>query len=275
MTLSMIMPKIKIQTNFNINLEFEAPEFHRRLIAWITDLFIQIFYLIIAGKLYEVFRNGKKIDIDDYYDSWAIGLLFILPFFMYHLVSEITMNGQSIGKKIMHIRVVNENGGKASISQYLVRWLIRTSDYSILLIIFYLPYVAAYGLRAVYAIIGSILLLLSDIILVASTKKAQRLGDILAGTILIRTNPKENINETVFLDIADNYVPAYPQIMQLTDKDFNTIKGILDSSRKKGDFQMAAIATEKIKQHLKIESPLEPFDFLETILKDYNYLSTK
>lgn len=269
------MPKIKVQTNFNIDLEFESPEFHRRLIAWIIDLFIQVFYLIIAGKFYEAIRSGKRFEIDDSYDSWAIGLLFILPFFLYHVVSEITMNGQSIGKKIMHIRVVNENGGKASISQYLVRWLIRTSDYSILLIIFYLPYAAAYGFSAVYAIIGSILLLLSDIILVASTKKAQRLGDILAGTILIRTNPKENINETVFLNIADNYVPAYPQIMQLSDKDFNTIKGILDSSRKRGDFQMAAIATEKIKQHLKIESRLEPFDFLETILKDYNYLSTK
>lgn len=275
MTPCITMPKIKIQTSFNIDLEFEASEFHRRLIAWIIDLFIQIFYLIIAGKVYETFRDGKKFEIGDYYDSWAIGLLFILPFFLYHVVSEMTMNGQSIGKKIMHIRVVNENGGRASISQYLVRWLIRTSDYSILLIIFYLPYAAAYGLTAVYAIIGSILLLLSDIILVASTKKAQRLGDILAGTILIRTNPKENINETVFLDIADSYVPAYPQIMRLSDKDFNTIKGILDSSRKRGDFQMAAIATEKIKQHLNIESSLEPFVFLETILKDYNYLSTK
>ena len=46
------MPIIKIQTNFNIDLEFEAPEFPRRLGAWFIDLFIQIFYLIIASKIY-------------------------------------------------------------------------------------------------------------------------------------------------------------------------------------------------------------------------------
>jgi len=103
----------------------------------------------------------------------------------------------------------------------------------------------------------------------------QRLGDLLAGTIVIRTNPKGNINDTVFLEVAHNYVPSFPQIMQLSDRDINSIKSILDTSRKKGDFQLAAMASEKIKNHLKIESTLSPFDFLEVVMKDYNYLSTK
>jgi uncharacterized RDD family membrane protein YckC len=269
------MPNIKIQTNFNIDLDFETAEFHRRLIAWGIDLFIQVFYVIIVSKLFLALRNGKSFDIDDAYDSWAIGLLLILPFFLYHVISEMTMNGQSIGKRLMRIRVVNENGGKASIGQYLIRWLIRTSDYAVLLVIFYLPYTAVYGLRAVYAILGSVLLLLIDIILVASTKKGQRLGDILAGTILIRTNPKGAIEETVFLEVADDYKPVFPQIMHLSDKDINAIKSILDSSRKKRDYQLAAMASEKIKNHLNIETSLSPFDFLDILLKDYNYLSTK
>ena len=153
--------------------------------------------------------------------------------------------------------------------------MIRTSDLSILLIIAYLPYTAVYGYKAIAAIAGAFCLLFVDIILVASGKKAQRLGDMLAGTIIIRTNPTGSINETVFLDVADNYIPSFPQIMQLSDKDINAIKSILDTSRKKGDFQLAAMATEKIKSHLKIEPPLEPFDFLEVVMKDYNYLSTK
>ncbi|MES1222268.1 MAG: hypothetical protein ABUT20_42625, partial [Bacteroidota bacterium] len=169
----------------------------------------------------------------------------------------------------------NENGGKASISQYIIRWLIRTSDLSILLIIAYLPYVATYGYKAVIAIAGAFLLLFVDIVLVAASKKSQRLGDMLAGTILIRTNPKGSIDETVFLEVADSYIPSFPQIMQLSDKDINAVKSILDTSRKKGDFQLAAMATEKIKNHLKIESSLSPFDFLEVVMKDYNYLSTK
>jgi uncharacterized RDD family membrane protein YckC len=269
------MPIIKIHTNFNIDLEFEAAEFHRRLGAWAIDLFIQIFYIIIASKIINAVRHGKNFSLDDAYDSWGISLLLILPFFLYHVISEICLIGQSIGKKLMKIRVVNENGGKASISQYIIRWLIRTSDLSMLMIIAYLPYVAANGYKAVAAIGGAMALLLADIILVASGRKAQRLGDMLAGTILIRTNPKGSIHDTVFLEVADDYVPSFPGIMQLSDKDINAIKSILDTSRKKGDFQLAATAAEKIKSHLKIETSLAPFDFLEVVMKDYNYLSTK
>ncbi|HVZ55187.1 MAG TPA: RDD family protein [Chitinophagaceae bacterium] len=267
---------VKIQTNFNIDLEFESAEFHRRLIAWVIDLVIQVAYVILVFKLFSFLRDGRGLDPDDSTDSWAIGLVLILPFFLYHLVCEILLNGQSPGKRVMGIRVVNENGGRASISQYLIRWLIRTSDYSALLVLFYLPYAAAsYGLRAVFAILGSFLLLLLDIILVASTRKAQRLGDMLAGTILIRTNPRGDIRETVFQEVSGYYIPTFPQIMQLSDKDINAIKSILDSSRKKSDYQLAAMASDKIKRHLHIESALSPFDFLDLLLKDYNYLSTQ
>jgi hypothetical protein len=92
---------------------------------------------------------------------------------------------------------------------------------------------------------------------------------------LIRTNSQASIEETVFQEVADNYVPSFPQIMHLSDKDINAIKSILEAARRKGDFNMAAAASEKIKAHLKIDSTMSPFDFLDTLLKDYNYLSVK
>src|SRR6185436_5425397 len=100
-------------------------------------------------------------------------------------------------------------------------------------------------------------------------------GDILAKTILISTKTKGTLDETVFQEVADSYVPSFPQIMQLSDKDINAIKSILETARKKSDFNMAEAAASKIKAHLKIESSVSPFDFLEVLLKDYNYLSTK
>jgi uncharacterized RDD family membrane protein YckC len=221
--------------------------------------------------------------MDDSYDAWAITLLFFLPFLLYHPVLEITMTGQSIGKKLMKIRVVNENGGRASIGQYIIRWLIRTSDLALLVIIYYLiilssvspEYLAEAAQQVLKAIGFAFLLLLIDIVLVVASKRTQRLGDLLAGTIVIRTNPKGSINDTVFLEVAQNYIPSFPQIMQLSDRDINSIKSILDTSRKKGDFQLAYMAAEKIKNHLKIESSMSPFDFLEIVMKDYNYLSTQ
>ncbi len=86
---------------------------------------------------------------------------------------------------------------------------------------------------------GSFGFLITDIVLVVSSKKGQRIGDILAKTILIRINTKSNIEDTVFIDVADSYVPSFPQIMQLSDKDINAIKSILETARKKGDFHMA------------------------------------
>jgi hypothetical protein len=129
--------------------------------------------------------------------------------------------------------------------------------------------------QLLWALIGSILLLFTDIVLIVTTKKGQRLGDILAKTILIRTQTQGSIDETVFQEVSDNYIPSFPQIMQLSDKDINAIKSILETARKKGDYNMAMAASEKIKAHLKIDSNLSPFDFLDVLLKDYNYLSVK
>ncbi|HYC39365.1 MAG TPA: RDD family protein [Chitinophagaceae bacterium] len=260
------MSVVRIPTNFNIDLEFEIPEFYRRMLAWALDVVLLFFYFKIAAAIYQGIRPGE--------DAWAIKWLFWLPVFIYHPVCEITMNGQSLGKKIMGLQVVNENGGRPSVSQFLIRWLIRTGDITVVNII--LLSVLAFMSRELLAIlIGSVLLLATDVVLVMSTKTGQRLGDILAKTILIRTSAKGSIEDTVFVAVADDYVPQFPEIMKLSDRDINAIKRILESSKRRGDAAMAHAAADKIKSYLKISTSLTAFEFLEVLLKDYNYLSTK
>ena len=265
------MAVLTLPTSFNIDLEFEVPEFHRRMFAWIIDLVLQVFYLIIAYRLYDEYVRAHVNEITFENEPW-IDRIIILPVILYHIICEITMNGQSVGKRLLGMRIVNENGGRASLSQFLIRNLIRTSDYMILIII---VYGRLFGPYIIWILLGSIGLLITDIILVVSNKKSQRLGDILAHTILVNTRAKGSMEETVFMEVADDYVPVFPQIMKLSDKDINAIKSILDTARRKGDFNLAAMASEKIKSHLKIDSPIQPFDFLDTLLKDYNYLSVK
>ena len=265
------MSIVRVPTNFNIDLDFEIPEFYRRLLAWVIDLLIQFFYLRISIAILENYLASE--------DFPFIRIIIWVPILIYHVVCEITMNGQTPGKKIMGIQVVNETGGKPSISQFIIRWLLRVSDYSMIIIIIlyilYGPFVfTAYPSIGWFALIA-FLILIADIILVVSTRKAQRIGDILARTILIRSNTKGNIADTVFIAVSDNYIPSFPQIMQLSDRDINAIKGILETARRRNDFNIAAAASEKIKAHLKIDSPMSPFDFLDVLLKDYNYLSAK
>jgi len=268
------MAVIKVPTSFNLDVEFEVPEFYRRLVALLIDILILYLYLRIAMVFFtSVVRSTNIFDSNAYYNLQAFWLLLMLPVLLYHVVMEITMNGQSVGKKIMSVRVVNENGGRASVSQFLIRWLLRDIWFLFLFII---------GLQggfetaeSIFIVLAILIFFITEIVLVVSSKKGQRIGDILAHTILIRTNKQSNIEETVFQEVADDYTPQFPQIMQLSDRDINAIKSILETSRKKSDFDMAEAASQKIRTHLKIETAMHPMEFLDTLLKDYNYLSVK
>lgn len=263
------MSVIRIMTNFNIELEFPAAPFHRRLIAWILDIIILFFYGWLAVEVIFWFDSavGNKT-------SLAVFIILLIPMLTYHLICEATMNGQSFGKKMMGIRVVNETGGQPGIGQLTVRWLIRTSDMMAFSLILSVPMAAANGNANFFWQVAIPLgLFMTDIILVNASKKQQRLGDMLAHTLLIKASQRHSIEDTVFLKIAENYKPTFPQVMQLSDRDMNSLKGILDTAKKRGDFSLAEMASDKIRNHLKIETHLSPFEFLEVLLKDYNYLS--
>jgi uncharacterized RDD family membrane protein YckC len=268
------MAAIKVPTSFNIDLEFEIPEFYRRLFALLIDIVILFCYYKIAFEIFKLIASGADFrDADTGYNLQAVAIVIFLPLLVYHVVLEITMNGQSIGKKIMALRVVNENGGRASVSQFLIRWLLRDIWFLFLFAVGVSG--ADSSPESVFIILAVIAYFITEIVLVVSSKKSQRLGDILARTILIRTNRQASIEETVFQEVADDYTPSFPQIMRLSDRDINAIKSILETARKKGDLDMAAAASGKIKAHLKIDSGMSPFEFLDILLKDYNYLSVK
>ena len=61
-----------------------------------------------------------------------------------------------------------------------------------------------------FIVLGALGFLITDIVLVVSSKKGQRIGDILARTILNKNKPQASIEETVFQEVADNYTPFSP-----------------------------------------------------------------
>jgi uncharacterized RDD family membrane protein YckC len=245
------MEKIKIPTSFNIELEFETPEFHKRLFAWLADLFILSAYCLIVNKILSEVAGSHSAenDMPFIYNLSAVYLLLYLPLLVYHPVCEITLNGKSIGKKLLGIKVISENGGQPALYQYLIRWLLRPFD-------FYF-----FGLVGLLTVVNS--------------KRNQRLGDMAAGTLVIKTKMETDINDTVFFELSDGYKPRFREVMRLSDRDMNVIKGILDNSRKYNNFDIAARTSEKICSLLNITDYEEPVDFLETLLKDYNYFSNQ
>jgi uncharacterized RDD family membrane protein YckC len=255
------MSRLKILTSFNIELDLEIPDFHKRLFAWIIDVVVVFIYVIVMLKILSHAPNWLII----------IAMLFIPA---YPLAMELSMNGQSIGKKLLGIRVINEDGGNATPIQFIIRWLLRISDllivYIIYLIILYGPSIFG-GMESIFIFC----LIITDILCVIITKKSQRLGDIAAGTILIDLRTKAGLEETVFMETEDNYVPLFPEVMRLTDRDLNIIKSVYSTVLKKNDYALAERTAEKIEMALKIRNKEHPLTFLETLLKDYNYLSTR
>ncbi|GAB3424903.1 RDD family protein [Niabella aquatica] len=263
------MPVVSVPTSFNISLEFDAPGLGRRALSLFIDILVQYLYIMLVSYIMSLLYWGR--------DEWSLWLVLMSPVFVYHIIWELTSNGQSIGKKMTKLRVVSMNGGRPSVSQLLIRWLLRISDLWIVILLYLLIYFMAGGggVESVITFLFGMGFLVADIILVANSKRAQRIGDILAQTIVIKTSVKESLHNTIFREVEAGYTPRFPEVMRISDRDLNIIKNLLSDAGKSGKQEQLAVAAEKVKTYLKIQTDMYPHEFLENLLKDYNYLSAK
>jgi uncharacterized RDD family membrane protein YckC len=249
---------VKLDTGFNIEIDFPISPFHRRLFAWLIDVVIMFVYTWTLGRVLDFMVRWRHME-------W-VAILIGLPVVFYHLLFEVLCNGQSIGKMGMSIKVISADGGQPSISQYLIRWLFRIADLPIWILI---------AIRQDELPWWSSLLLFSGLACVIFTKKSQRLGDLVAGTIVIDTKNQTSWQDTVFTEIEADYHPSFPEVMRLSDKDINTLKSIIETVRRKNDSELGIRIADRIKTRLQIQSDKDALEFLETLLKDYNYYAIR
>ncbi len=260
------MASIYIPTVFNIELAFETAAFRKRLLAYIIDFALMIAYIYVAkSALYNLWDLvlGTNMGLDI--------LIVSLPMLLYSLICEVVLNGQTVGKKLMKIRVVSLEGGQPTFSQYLIRWITKFYEWPFLF--GYIAYSAGYIF--LYIIMTGFLGIAVALAIVV-TPRNQRLGDIAAGTVVVDTETSMNITDTVFLDInGQHYIPRYPEVMRLSDNDINTIKSVLKKGTGKSNRILLARVTAKIEEVLDVLAKEEHSYFLEQLLRDYNYLATK
>lgn len=253
------MNLVKLDTGFNIEVEFPVAPFHKRLFAWLIDLMICWLYI----KVITFFIPIQSLFV--FTNVWELkGMLISLPVLFYHLISEVAMNGRSIGKMAMNLQVVTAEGGQPSLGQYLIRWVFRMVDFP-----YWIPVAVAFNVLPWW----TMPLTFAGVISIIFTERSQRIGDLLAGTILIDLKNQTSWQDTVFTEIETGYQPRYPQVMQLTDRDINTLKSIIESIKKRHDADLARRIAERIKSKLNVETDEEDYQFLITLMKDYNYYS--
>ena len=160
----------KIETPELVEVSLEIAGLGSRFVAKIYDWFVKWGILLVVSLLavvllalvgsFDALRSGSVLIL-----ALVVALyyFFLLGFDIYY---EVRRNGQTPGKRLAGIRVIREGGGPVDFQSSCIRNLLALADF--------LP-----G----FYLLGGLLVLLSP--------RGQRLGDMAAGTIVVRERALE------------------------------------------------------------------------------------
>src|SRR5258706_14198375 len=172
--------RLIIETPERVELEFALASIGNRFLAVAIDHFIQYlsifliawFFLSIAG--YAASDTAGSADkLFSEMPKWTIAILIIVLFLIfagYFIVFEWLWNGQTPGKRLLKLRVVRDDGRPLTLWEAIARNLLRICD-------------AVPGFVIPVYSVGLIVIFLSN--------RDQRIGDLFAGTVVIRERPDE------------------------------------------------------------------------------------
>lgn len=153
-----------------------------RMLAWVVDLLLIMsgMMLLSYGILFLTLLNP------DLASAFQILLWFVLPI-AYGILCEWLWRGQTLGKKLLRLRVVDAEGLRLTFNQVVIRNLLRFVD----------------SLPVVY-LVGGVVCLFSQ--------RSQRLGDIAANTIVIRIPKLSEPDLDQILTGKFNSLRQYPHV---------------------------------------------------------------
>lgn len=236
------MDNFQIETAQNVSIYQNVASIGDRILAFIIDAAILFAYWILS--IFLIAKFGLESQSSG--DLWSFYLILGLPIFLYHLLLETFMNGRSLGKAALKIRVVKLDGSKPGFGSYFVRWIMRVVDVA-----------ATSGGAAVVSILMS--------------ERGQRLGDMAAGTTVISEKKRVRLSDSLLVDIPENYVPTYPQVTVFNDKDVQLIKTVFKDAKRNANHNVIIKLAERLKVKMDVQPEEHNSDFVERVLADYNY----
>src|SRR5579863_4120088 len=122
--------------------------------------------------------------------DWASALSVLIAFLIsmaYGILLEWRWRGQTLGKRVMRLRVIDARGLRLEFAQVVVRNLLRALD----------------TLPVLYLVGGSVAL---------TTRKCQRLGDLAAGTIVVHEPVIQAVDLDQITPLKYNSLLAHPHL---------------------------------------------------------------
>jgi uncharacterized RDD family membrane protein YckC len=235
---------IEINTAQNVKIDYELAGIRHRVFAFLIDFLLMCALLILVVALFDlVFININQLVIE---------LLAFLILSFYSIFNEIIFKGQSLGKKALGIKIIKTNGAELEFYDIFCRWSTRLID--------------------IYLSLGGV-----AFFLIASNKNGQRIGDIIAGTCVIKTinTYKFSLNDIEKLNqrFIENNNLNYPLVKRLTEQDVLLIKKLvhrLKQFNNKAHEEALEKMLKKLATTLEIsEIPDDKEKFLNQVISEY------
>lgn len=240
------MGNLQINTTQNVNLDYKIVSIGERIVAFLIDGLILYMYAFLVN----IVSDALGYIYEDTWTQRGLAAFIFLPAMFYSLLMHSIFNGRTVGKMLLKMRVVRLDGTPVHWSNYLVRWMLRLVD--------------------IWIFLGSI-----GILSILFSERRQRVGDAAAGTVVISTKNKTKVSHTILEEVNETYVPQFTNVTLLTDKDVRLIKDTFRIARKSNDFKTLTALRVKVESILNTNSTLYDVQFLDTVLKDYNYYTQK
>jgi uncharacterized RDD family membrane protein YckC len=240
------MTKISILTAQKVSIEYDTASWMERAMAFVVDALILVISALIFYNLWRFDEGGLGEII--YYVIW------IMVISTYTLWNEYFFNGQTVGKKLMKVKVVRLDGDPGSFGDYFGRWIFRIMD------IYF-----SSGILATF--------------LINSSAKRQRAGDMIANTVVIKDRISMNLTLKEILSLAttENYKPVYDKITKLSEEEMLVIKEAMDryqSHNNSAHEDAINLLIRKLAVILELKKiPPDKTAFLKTVIKDYIVLT--
>ena len=158
---------LEVETPEHVVLDLEIAGVGSRLLAAIIDSAIVTAIMMTAGLLAGTLSSVGLLPSSRYGGAWLLAIIIGLVFALgngYFILFEGLRGGQTPGKRWVGIRVVRETGHPITLGAAVLRNLLRVADF--------LPPPYLLGLA-----------------LIAFHPRAKRLGDLVAGTVVVRDRP--------------------------------------------------------------------------------------